>query len=359
MVFIESTANGIGNEFHKRWETAYRKEPGCEWEAIFFAWWEDETYRKKLTGPVQWTKKEEDLRKRFALDDEQLNWRRSAITNLFDGDEDQFNQEYPACPEDAFLASGRPSFDQNLLKRQWDEATEKPKVGMLYKKDGKVEFLEDKDGHLCIYRMPHPLGQYAMGTDVAEGQGGDGSGTMVIHKRTLLDAAVLYSNTIGPEQLAEETNMLRQFYNNAIDCPDVTQLGQAFLQEYKKKTGRIYHQQVRDEATDRFRDELGYKISSQSARALLVQQFRGALHSGYIAKVNHRPTLEQLMTFVKHTDGKEHAADGCNDDLPMMYMLAFQAVLQEPWRPPRQKQEVPRRGASVPGSMTERTHAHA
>lgn len=361
MIFIESTANGIGNEFHKRWNSAYNKEPGCEWAAIFFAWWEEDKYRKEIPEGtvVKWTEKEEVLRKQYALDDRQLYWRRWAISNLFNGDEALFNQEYPGCPEDAFLASGRPSFNQQLLKQMWDAATDPPRKGYLVVDGKTVRFVESENGHLCVYREPHPLGQYSMGTDVSEGNGGDDAGTVVIHKRTYLDVAVLCSDRISPEELAEETDKLRRWYNNAIDVPDVTQLGQAFLQEYKKKTGRIYHQQVRDETTDRWRDELGYKISSQSARALLIQQFRGALHGGYIRRINHRRTIEQLQSFVKHSDGKEHAAEGCKDDLPFMYMLAIQGVMQEPWRPPRQKQELPRRGASVPGSMTaERAYAH-
>jgi hypothetical protein len=182
---------------------------------------------------------------------------------------------------------------------------------------------------------------------------------MVIHKRTYLDVAVLHSNRLPPDELAKETDLLRLWYNNAICCPDVTQVGQAFLQDYKKLTGRIYHQQVRDEATNRFRDELGYKISSKDARSLLIQQFRAALHNGYTRKINHRATIEELMTFVKGKDGKEQAADGCHDDLPMMFMLAFQAVLQEPWRQPRKKTEVVHRGASVPGVKGERMFTHA
>jgi len=360
IIFIESTANGIGNVYHKRWQSAYQKEEGCEWEAFFWPWWKEKTYRKVvLGGRFLRTPEEEDLAARYSLDDEQLNWRRYMIVNVFNGDVDSFKQEYPGCPEDAFMSSGSHCFNLNILKTFWDAATEKPKIGRLELDGNSVKFIEDERGHLNVYRFPHPLGQYAMGTDVSEGLGQDAAGTMVIHKRSYLDVAVLHSNRLPPDELAKETDLLRRWYNNALCCPDVTLVGQAFLQDYKRLTGRIYHQQVRDEATDRFRDEMGYRISSKDARSLLIQQFRAALHNGYIHKINHRATIEELMTFVKGKDGKEQASDGCHDDLPMMFMLAFQAILQEPWRQPRKSNAASRLGASVPGVKGERMFTHA
>ena len=43
MVIIESTANGVGGEFHQQWLRAVRGE--SEFVPLFFPWWEHQEYR--------------------------------------------------------------------------------------------------------------------------------------------------------------------------------------------------------------------------------------------------------------------------------------------------------------------------
>jgi hypothetical protein len=61
------------------------------------------------------TNEEFELKEKFDLDDEQLQWRRYTIRNDFDGDEKMFRQEYPSTPEEAFLVTGRTVFNQDKL----------------------------------------------------------------------------------------------------------------------------------------------------------------------------------------------------------------------------------------------------
>lgn len=106
-VILESTANGLGNYFHKQWQ---RAESGqSEYVAIFVPWfWQDE-YRKPVPDGFSLTDEESELKEIFDLDDEQICFRRSKIIELSaDGEngESAFKQEYPMTAQEAFQATG-------------------------------------------------------------------------------------------------------------------------------------------------------------------------------------------------------------------------------------------------------------
>lgn len=102
-VFIESTANGIGNYFHEQWQAA---ESGIsEYIAIFVPWyWQDE-YRKPVPEGFKLEDEELKYHVAYGLDLEQMAWRRAKIIEL--KDPMLFKQEYPATAAEAFQVSGQ------------------------------------------------------------------------------------------------------------------------------------------------------------------------------------------------------------------------------------------------------------
>lgn len=107
-VILESTANGIGNFFHKQWQRAESGE--SEYEAIFVPWfWQDE-YRAKPPAGFAPDEDEVALMDAYGLDIEQIAWRRKKIVDDFDNDPIGFQQEYPNTAAEAFVAVGTDSF---------------------------------------------------------------------------------------------------------------------------------------------------------------------------------------------------------------------------------------------------------
>ena len=101
-VFKESTANGIGNYFHKEWQDA---ESGrSEYIAIFVPWFWSEEYRKDVPAGFTLDEEENQYREAYGLDLEQMAWRRAKIIEL--KDPMLFKQEYPATAAEAFQVSG-------------------------------------------------------------------------------------------------------------------------------------------------------------------------------------------------------------------------------------------------------------
>lgn len=105
-VVLESTANGVGGEFHERWQQA---EAGTgDYEAIFIPWfWQDE-YQRPVGADFRLDDLEEDYAVAHDLTDEQMAWRRNKIAEL--KDPPLFMQEYPATAAEAFQMSGHDSF---------------------------------------------------------------------------------------------------------------------------------------------------------------------------------------------------------------------------------------------------------
>jgi hypothetical protein len=110
-VFLESTANGLGNYFHQQWQMAESGE--SEFIAIFIPWyWQDE-YVKPVPEGFKPTEKEAELKELYGLTDAQLVWRRTKIVDLsvsgIDG-EKAFMQEYPCTATEAFQTTGEDCF---------------------------------------------------------------------------------------------------------------------------------------------------------------------------------------------------------------------------------------------------------
>lgn len=107
-IILESTANGPGDFFHRRWQSAVRGEGG--YIAIFVPWYWQPEYRAHVPEGSQRTPEEQKYAEVCGgLDDAQVIWRRDKIAQL-GGDDiglEQFRREYPANPDEAFQATAR------------------------------------------------------------------------------------------------------------------------------------------------------------------------------------------------------------------------------------------------------------
>jgi hypothetical protein len=104
-IILESTANGVGGEFHERWQQA---EAGIgDYVAIFIPWFWEEGYAA-VPPKASSRRRRGGIRQAARPDNEQLAWRRNKIAEL--KDPLLFMQEYPATAAEAFQMSGHDSF---------------------------------------------------------------------------------------------------------------------------------------------------------------------------------------------------------------------------------------------------------
>jgi hypothetical protein len=105
-IILESTAKGVGNEFHQRWQDA---EAGkSDYIAIFVPWYWLSEYRRPVPEGFALDDEERAYQRAYGLDLEQMAWRRNKIVEL--KDPLLFKQEYPASAAEAFQFTGHDGF---------------------------------------------------------------------------------------------------------------------------------------------------------------------------------------------------------------------------------------------------------
>lgn len=105
-IVLESTANGVGGEFHERWQQA---EAGIgDYQAVFIPWYWQEEYSRAVPDDFTLDEEEREYADTYGLTDGQMAWRRNKVAEL--KDPLLFKQEYPATAAEAFQTTGHDSF---------------------------------------------------------------------------------------------------------------------------------------------------------------------------------------------------------------------------------------------------------
>jgi hypothetical protein len=333
-VIIESTANGF-EHFEELWGQAVRGE--TDFIPVFFAWFEMPEYR--MPAPyLELTEEEVKLKETYSLDNEQIAWRRWCIKNNCSGDVDQFKQEYPSCPEEAFLTTGRPVFDAEVVilrKKALEEAYRKepPTLGNLeceytdYSDPilDTMRFVEAANGWLTIYEEPKKGFPYVIGGDIAEG-GLDFSVGQVLDNTTGNQVATWRAHT-DTDIFAKQMFLLGHYYNKALvaietnfDLHPVKELQRlGYYNQYKRE--------VMDNISKTKQQKFGFNTSPANRGPIIGNLV--ALVRESIEVINDLDTLDEMLTFVRNSVGKPEAQGGKHDDCIMALAIAHYARGQQ------------------------------
>ena len=112
MILLESTGEMLGDWWSELWLAAQRGEN--DFAAVFLPWKLAPEYRMDPHGELLDLSDREQALVRLGYDREQLAWRRWKIRNEFGGSEDEFANQFPSTPEEAFLAGGKQVFKEQL-----------------------------------------------------------------------------------------------------------------------------------------------------------------------------------------------------------------------------------------------------
>lgn len=327
-IYIESTANGMGNLFHELVLGAYKKELSegvytgdSEYALIFIPWFLDPDYA--TTPPVDFspTPSEEDLIEQFPhLSFAQLYWRRLKIAEV---GRDLFMQEYPATVEEAFISSGRPVFNieqvSALIKANIDR---EPKRMALTASD---VWEEDPRGELTVYRDPDPTERYVIGADVSKGiRGGDWSVAQVLDSKRRQCA--VWRGQVVSDYFATVLYHLGMRYNVAELVPEANDHGILTCYMLQKVLNYPYiHQTIRvDQVTDKETIVVGFTTNAKT-KPLVIDGLRAALRENSIEVVDV-PTLKEMSTYILNENGKMEAESGAHDDCVMSLAIANYAA---------------------------------
>lgn len=318
LVVIESTANGY-NEFKDLWDGAVAGENG--WVPLFIAWFHEEKYRMEVTEGTVWDEEERSLMEAYHLDPEQMAWRRWCIRVNCHGDKRKFQQEYPSTPEEAFLFSGTPFFNNEDILLRLAAAPEPADVGTFaYPEpaagEAPAEWRWSSDrraGFIRIYAPPEPGVPYVIGGDTA-GEGSDKFTAWVVDNRTGMQAAEL-EFTFSELLYARQLYCLGMWYNAALIAVETnfSTYPERKLEEWNYPN--LYVRERFDTYTRKNVKAFGFQTSQQTRPVILAGLH--AVMEETAELVVSRNTLRQMLHFVYNEDRRPEAEEGEHDDLVM------------------------------------------
>lgn len=330
MIFLESTANGMGNYFHKEWKAAKKGE--SVFEPFFFPWWQHDEY--EMPGKITEYSEEEleigELIRSAGYDDaaieRKMNFRRYKERE-FKSDPKRLYQEYPSTDHEAFLASGRPRFDipSLLIYEKKAEAEGPPKTYSLTDRDDRsILALEEIGAPLKIWDLPELGKDYVIGADTAEGlKDGDYSVADVIDTVTLKTVAK-WRGHCDPDQFGFILDRLGRFYNFALMGVEINNHGLAVVQRLRDLfyTNLYRREKGIDERFEEATSKLGWKTDMRT-KPLMIDHLAEAIRERLVVDYDIA-FVEEAMTYVVDDNGRTNAEEGNFDDTIMAKAIALQ-----------------------------------
>lgn len=338
MVVIESTANGF-DDFKKRWDDAVAGR--SDFVPVFFAWHENEEYRKRVPPGTVWLQEERELKERYGLDDEQLAWRRWCIRNNCGGDERLFNQEYPGCPEDAFLSSGNPVFDNRAILQMLPSVPKPLAVGeFLYDYDGEritnIRFEEKDDGYVKIYEWPKEGYPYVLAGDTA-GEGSDFFTLQLLDNTTGRQVAVLREK-LEEQVYAHQAYCMGMTYNTAMIGIELNYSSYPIRELERLNYPNLYVRIKEDAFTHQPTKSYGF-VTNRATRQLIVAELVSVMRDTPECVIDE-DTLREMLVFTYNEVRRPEAMAGEHDDLVMALAIAHHIRPQMrhmPYKNPEEK----------------------
>jgi len=282
-IIIESTPNGMGNQYHKMWmsENDYCKKK--------YGWWwgytqeEIEVIRRRINDPMR------------------------------------FAQEYGL----EFLSSGRPVFSSFLIKKLRKGVY---KVDQKVKDDEGVEstVTKDPDGTI-MYFQPKAGRQYVLGADVAEGIIGGDYSVFTIFDRKSGEEVAFWRGYLVPEKFGHLIDKWGRFYNEALATIEINNHGLSTVIALKNKLyPTIYFRPVTkmDVMGTSYSDRLGWK-TTRTSKPLMIDDLRESLSDDSFI-IHTETTLDEMLTFVFDDDGNMTTQSSFHDDGIMACAICLQ-----------------------------------
>lgn len=306
-IFKESTAfgmSGIGESFYNQWEAACRGD--TIYKPFFVAWYDVDDYEMEPEINFELTKVEKDLLKLCPdITHKNLMWRRIKIkeyassSNQIFTPEERFCQDFPSYPEEAFLTSGRPVFDQEKVKKHSRLLSDySPEIA-------KVKFtrtyLTMYQTMLTIFRVPNSGERYIIGADTAEGLANGDFCSAFIMTRDCKQVGFFHGK-IDPDHFGKVLVELAKIYNDALLVPEINNTGYATLAAIKNEGYlKVYMRQVFDEIGKESTDKMGWRTQATNKQMMLSKLI--SFYRDDILKILDIGLVKEMGSLTRETSG--------------------------------------------------------
>ena len=355
-IFLESTAKGKGNYFHKEWRNA---EKGLNnFVPFFFPWWLIDEYADYTDEEVgELTEYEEFLIDLFAkgfdtwsgehYDVPEEEWvakikfyRRKSRD--FASDPARMFQEYPSIANEAFVASGANVFPVLKLAEMELDCLEESEYDYykLITGDEHEDFVIEQMDYdpnvddftyvapLKIFEPPIVGREYVIGGDVAEGlKTGDYSVAEVVDVVSMKTVA-RWRGHVDPDRFGEILGGLGAYYNYALIGVEVNNHGLTTVQKLRDTFYTNLYKRDRgyDEDFEEPTANLGWKTDVRTKR-LMIDDLIRVIREG-LNEEKDEIFVQEAFAFVRDERGRMNAEEGEHDDTIIAKAIAFQLF---PW----------------------------
>lgn len=338
LIVLESTANGVGNYFHREWLRAEAGE--SDKTPVFVPWCEIEIYSSENFDAVElisgmdeyeWT-----LWDTHGCTLQQISWfhtKRREYPTL-----QMMLAEYPTTPLDAFMAVDRTVFSPAHCEILRQGCRGPIAIGEAAAADEKsvegVRFAPDPQGRLKIWSWPGETlgGRYVAAVDVGgRSRQSDWSVITVIDRRggaegktpevvaqwrghdyhdrlawTAAKIATLYSGAL----LVFESNT----YETENDSEDPTSY---ILDEVREAYHNLYYRMGQSSSTPR----VGFH-TNRATKSAIINRLIAAVRDGAYIERDHE-AINELLTYETTSAGGFSARRDCHDDILMSRAIAL------------------------------------
>lgn len=357
IVFIESTAEGVGGDFHtmstRAMDLGQLNLPltSQDYKFHFFAWWQDPKYQTSVpTGGLRLSKYHQayfaavEQTMGITLLDEQKQWYiRKEIEQ-----QEEMKQEFPSTPSEAFLTSGRRVFTainvmqaegqckSPLLVYDIEPVTGKRTKVQALRAGNAEELQRTLLNHLLVWELPDPDEDYAIGGDVAEGLENRDRSSFDVVKKSTGEQVAHWFGYLDAELFAQLLAHVGKWYNTAFLGPERNNHGHAVIQKLREVYPHrsIYSEQYLDRDHDDETPKLGWLTTAQS-KPVIIEGLKSLLREN-ASGVRWIGTINELNTYVYDARGRMNAQTGCFDDQVMSYAIAQEMRARMPARPKHQ-----------------------
>lgn len=333
----ETTGNGYNDFYDNFMASYYNKTPGpMDYKAYFYAWFENPEYT--LPGSLndeEKTAAEIELQTKYNVTDGQLLWRRwkmqdLKVASIGEGltGEQLFKQEYPSTVQEAFQSGVGSVFDpERLDSMRLHMPLQHPQIPVI----DTVTEKQNKDLQTLVntgvrfWYLPEAGQEYIIGVDPSDGEGADFSCIDVWQREPIRQVAQYYGK-LRPDELAEHTKLMAEFYNRAYTGVENNMLTTILF--LSKIYDNYYYETRIDEKTLKRTKKLGWNTNLKT-RDVMIDEFVILFDEGNL-EINSPVTLAEMRTFVKKVNGKREHADGKHDDALIGGMIAIQMRKMKP-----------------------------
>ena len=352
VVIFESTANGE-NEFKKLWDSG-------NYTTMFFPWWLSSEYRMSFPGDMERQAFRAEVKRARGIQragEGRPEWVWERIVFLLDEvglTEEQaywyydkwqvhgetVKQEYPCSADEAFLASGRPVFNRELLSQRKMRLElveqELAREGKRRYREGFMElryedpegrskprgwgFKDAEGGFVKVYAEPEKDTPYVLGGDTR----GDGSDyfTLSVRNNITWEQVATLHGRMDDITYVEQAYALGRWYNDALIGVEVNFNTYPVTELQRLNYPRQAVRQVYDKIKDGYVDRYGFKTDGNT-RPLIISKMQTCIKD-YSHLINDMTLLKEAMAFAYDDNGRPDAPSGAHDDMLFADMIALE-----------------------------------